>query len=134
MHSYDAFHTRFVGPGVKGIIVNAQVQLLSCRCLVVVLLWCENTITLNVNPLTPNQRHTAVSVDPGSSLNALLHHNFTLDLTWLVGWLVEWGFYALSASKAIFRARTYNCNLFTLPGSGNIKRSQYVKFLKTESC
>ena len=26
--------------------------------------------------------------------------------------LVEWGFYALSASKAIFRARTYNCNLF----------------------
>ena len=30
-----------------------------------------------------------------------------------VGWLVEWGFYALSASKAIFRARTYNCNLFS---------------------
>ena len=29
------------------------------------------------------------------------------------GWLVEWGFYALSASKAIFRARTYNCNLFS---------------------
>ena len=28
------------------------------------------------------------------------------------GW-VEWGFYALSASKAIFRARTYNCNLFS---------------------
>ena len=27
--------------------------------------------------------------------------------------LVEWGFYALSASKAIFRARTYNCNLFS---------------------
>ena len=27
------------------------------------------------------------------------------------GWLVEWGFYALSASKAILRARTYNCNL-----------------------
>ena len=26
---------------------------------------------------------------------------------------VEWGFYALSASKAIFRARTYNCNLFS---------------------
>ena len=25
----------------------------------------------------------------------------------------EWGFYALSASKAIFRARTYNCNLFS---------------------
>ena len=30
-----------------------------------------------------------------------------------LGWLVEWGFYALSASKAIFRARTYNCNLFS---------------------
>ena len=29
------------------------------------------------------------------------------------GWLVEWGFYALSASKAIFRARTYNWNLFS---------------------
>ena len=29
------------------------------------------------------------------------------------GWLVEWGVYALSASKAIFRARTYNCNLFS---------------------
>ena len=27
--------------------------------------------------------------------------------------LVELGFYALSASKAIFRARTYNCNLFS---------------------
>ena len=27
--------------------------------------------------------------------------------------LVEWGLYALSASKAIFRARTYNCNLFS---------------------
>ena len=37
---------------------------------------------------------------------------------WLDGWLggwsfefeeFEWGCYALSASKAIFRARTYNC-------------------------
>ena len=28
----------------------------------------------------------------------------------VVGWLVVWRFYALSASKAIFRARTYNCN------------------------
>ena len=27
----------------------------------------------------------------------------------VLGWLVEWGFYAMSASKAIFRARTYNC-------------------------
>ena len=26
----------------------------------------------------------------------------------LIDWLVEWGFYALSASKAIFRARTYS--------------------------
>ena len=34
-------------------------------------------------------------------------------LTKGVGWLVECGFYALSASKAIFRARTYNCNLFS---------------------
>ena len=29
------------------------------------------------------------------------------------GFEFEWGFYALSASKAIFRARTYNCNLFS---------------------
>ena len=29
-----------------------------------------------------------------------------------IGW-VEWGFYAMSASKAIFRARTYN-GLFIL--------------------
>ena len=26
----------------------------------------------------------------------------------------EWEFYALSASEAIFRARTYDCNLFSL--------------------
>ena len=25
----------------------------------------------------------------------------------------EWGFYALSATMTIFRARTYNCNLFS---------------------
>ena len=35
VHSYDAFHTRHVGPGVKG-IRNAQVQHLSCRCLALV--------------------------------------------------------------------------------------------------
>ena len=39
---------------------------------------------------------------------------FGVDSYGVVGWLVEWGFYALSASKAIFRARTYNCNLFSL--------------------
>ena len=26
----------------------------------------------------------------------------------------EWGFYALSASKAIFRARTYNCVIYSV--------------------
>ena len=26
----------------------------------------------------------------------------------------EWGFYALSASKAIFRARTYNCITYSV--------------------
>ena len=32
------------------------------------------------------------------------------------GFLVwfEWGFYALSASKAIFRARTYNCITYSV--------------------
>ena len=33
--------------------------------------------------------------------------------THVLGWLAEWGFYARSASKAICRARTYNCNLFS---------------------
>ena len=40
-------------------------------------------------------------------INQYTHHGA------VVGWLVKWGFYALSASKAIFRARTYNCNLFS---------------------
>ena len=43
VHSYDAFHTRHVGPGVKGIIGMHRFNI----CLVVVLLWCENTITSN---------------------------------------------------------------------------------------
>ena len=40
VHFYDAFHTWFVGPGVKGIIGMHRFNI----CLVVVLLWCENTI------------------------------------------------------------------------------------------
>ena len=42
VHSYDTFHTRFVGPSVKGIIGMHRFNI----CLVVVLLWCENTIAL----------------------------------------------------------------------------------------
>ena len=41
VHSYDAFHTRHVGPGVKGTIGMHRFNI----CLVVVLLWCENTIS-----------------------------------------------------------------------------------------
>ena len=44
MHSYDAFHTR--SDMCERHHRNAQVQNLSCRCLVVVLLWCENTISV----------------------------------------------------------------------------------------
>ena len=40
VHSYDAFHTRFVGPGLKGFIGMHRFN----SCLVVVLLWCESTI------------------------------------------------------------------------------------------
>ena len=40
VHSYDAFHTRSDKPGVKGIIEMHRFNI----CLVVVLLWCENTI------------------------------------------------------------------------------------------
>ena len=50
VHSYDAFHTRSNMSGVKGII-GMQVQHLSCRCLVVVLLWCKNTISLTRVPV-----------------------------------------------------------------------------------
>ena len=40
--------------------------------------------------------------------HALIQHANATMVGWLSG-----GFYALSASKAIFRARTYNCNLFS---------------------
>ena len=43
VHFYYAFRTR-VGPGVKGIIEMHRFNI----CLVVVLLWCESTITVNV--------------------------------------------------------------------------------------
>ena len=50
VHSYDAFHTRFVGPGVKGIIGMHRFNI----CLVVVLLWCENTINALSRQVKPN--------------------------------------------------------------------------------
>ena len=46
VHSYDAFHTSRCRNRCERHNRNAQVQHLSCRCLVVVLLWCENTISL----------------------------------------------------------------------------------------
>ena len=55
VHFYYAFHTRFVGPGVKGIIEMHRFNIclvivlsLSCRCLAVVLLWCESTMRIRV--------------------------------------------------------------------------------------
>ena len=51
VHSYDAFHTRHVGPGVKGIIGMHRFNI----CLGV-LVWCENTITLQL---------LSVNCDPG---------------------------------------------------------------------
>ena len=41
VHSYDAFHTRSDMSGVKGIIGMHRFNI----CLVVVMLWCENTIS-----------------------------------------------------------------------------------------
>ena len=41
VHFYYAFHTRSDKPGVKGIIEMHRFNI----CLVVVLLWCESTIT-----------------------------------------------------------------------------------------
>ena len=43
VHSYDAFHTVVAGPGVKGIIGIHRFNI----CLVV-LLWCENKISLTL--------------------------------------------------------------------------------------
>ena len=45
--SYYAFHTRSDKPGVTGIIGIHRFNM----CLVVVLLWCENTITPVVIPM-----------------------------------------------------------------------------------
>ena len=45
VHSYDAFHTRSGNDGVKGIIGMHRFNI----CLVVVLLWCENTMRLGTN-------------------------------------------------------------------------------------
>ena len=42
VHSYDAFHTSRCPTGVNGIIGMHRFNI----CLVVVLLWCENTIRL----------------------------------------------------------------------------------------
>ena len=42
VHSYDTFHARFVGRGVKGFIGMHRFNI----CLVVVLLWCENTTSI----------------------------------------------------------------------------------------
>ena len=42
VHSYEAFHTRSDKLGVKGIIGMHRFNI----CLVVVLLWCEYTITV----------------------------------------------------------------------------------------
>ena len=47
VYSYYAFHTRSDKPGVKGIIGIHRFNI----CLVVVLLWCENTITPVVIPM-----------------------------------------------------------------------------------
>ena len=44
VHSYYAFHTRSDMSGVKGIIGMHRFNI----CLVVVLLWCENTINLDL--------------------------------------------------------------------------------------
>ena len=44
VHFYDAFHTWFVGPGMKGTLGMHRFNI----CLVVVLLWCENTIIVHI--------------------------------------------------------------------------------------
>ena len=69
VHSYDAFHTRFVGHGVKGFIGMHRFDI----CLVVVvLLWCENTITLH------STMHPMLS-DTMAVIHNSLHH-MTLEM------------------------------------------------------
>ena len=51
----------------------------------------------------------------GWSIKGGVVNGLGLTAGWSIksGFEFEWGFYALSASKAIFRAKTYNCNLFS---------------------
>ena len=37
-----------------------------------------------------------------------------INVKTIIFYFFEWGFYALSASKAIFRARTYNCITYSV--------------------
>ena len=55
VHSYEAFHTRSDKPGVKGITGMHRFNI----CLVVVLLWCENTITSTLLTLVPLKAKTS---------------------------------------------------------------------------
>ena len=50
VHSYDAFHTRFVGPGVKGVIGMHGFNI----CLVVVLSWSCSGVKTPLRPCIGN--------------------------------------------------------------------------------
>ena len=58
------------------------------------------------------ERATLVSELPALGHGTLLTKWFESSRV-IVEFEFEWEFYAQSASKAIFRARTYDCNLFS---------------------
>ena len=66
------------------------------------------TSSVNIMPDENNLTPPTFCFRHCSSARALKTRHIIIRTSWLSG-----GFYALSASKAIFRARTYNCNLFS---------------------
>ena len=96
-------------------VAGAQIAMYS---LLMASCWLDYWLYTRVDaplPHSPKEKHLVLSrLTAQSNLCASLRPSShawwlgTLIMLWkLVGWLVEWGFYALSASKAIFRARTY---------------------------
>ena len=73
VHSYEAFHTRSDKPGVKGIIGMHRFNI----CLVVVLLWCENTISI-----------LAAIRQYGPCTTCMVNLTFSTEWAWLHGPLI----------------------------------------------
>ena len=69
-------------------------------------------VTLNVGDI--NRSKTALWVNMADISIQVLHQVTPLLTIVLYNFEFEWGVYALSAPKAIFRARTYNCITYSV--------------------